>query len=76
MKRSRRNPWTIVLSVLACLLVFGLSIAASIVRTEGLDGLFDRKRDAVKAVAPNAVPVVDEIEQRVDDQIKDMKGTN
>lgn len=61
---------------MACQLLFGLSTAASIVRTEGFDGLFDRKRGTVKALAPNAVPVVDEVEQRFDGLIGDVKGTN
>jgi len=44
----------------------GIVIVLGIVATEGTGGLFNRKRKALEVVMPEAVPVVDEIEQRVE----------
>ena len=51
--RRRKTLWTI-LAVLAGGLLIGLTITANIVRTEGFEGLWKRKKDAVKTIIPGS----------------------
>jgi hypothetical protein len=53
------------LAILACLVCFGLATTASIVSREGVDGLFDRKRKALQGTMPEALPILDRVEERV-----------
>jgi TRAP-type C4-dicarboxylate transport system substrate-binding protein len=62
---KRNNLWIIAGAIFLILLFFGLSSAAVIVSREGWDGLFDRKRDAVQKVMPEALPIVDKVEEEV-----------
>ncbi|HSI71887.1 MAG TPA: hypothetical protein VK934_01820 [Fimbriimonas sp.] len=63
--KKRRSPWMVLLAIFLCLLAFGLTTMMNIIRKEGIEGVFDRKRDAVKQVMPEAVPLVDRIEEQV-----------
>lgn len=60
-----RKLWPALLATILCLLCLGLTTTGNVVSREGLDGLFKRKRDAVRQVMPEALPVVDEVEERV-----------
>ena len=64
--RARPRTWVVILlAILMGLVLFGLTASAIIVRNEGLEGLFNRKRRAVEAVAPETLPVLDEVADRV-----------
>jgi hypothetical protein len=65
MVRLSRSPWLILLTVFICMLAVAFITTATIIRREGLEGLFERKRGAVKQVMPGAVPIVDRIETEV-----------
>lgn len=66
--KKRPNIWTIALVLLLCGLLIGFASVATIVSREGVDGVFQRKRKVVKEVMPGALPLVDEVEQRVKGQ--------
>ena len=55
---------TPLVAVLLCLLCLGFALTASIVSREGVGGVFKRKRAALKRVMPEAIPVLDRIEER------------
>ncbi|MDQ2985843.1 MAG: hypothetical protein M3R13_03870 [Armatimonadota bacterium] len=63
--QKRRSPWPALLFVLGLLLLIGLVSAVTIIRREGLEGLFNRKRAAVKRVAPDALPLLDKVEEQI-----------
>jgi len=60
-----RKVGAVSLAILACLVCFGLATTASIVSREGVDGLFDRKRKALQGTMPEALPILDRVEERV-----------
>lgn len=62
----QKPRWVLIaLSTLIGLAVIGLTFAAVVVREEGLEGLFDRKRKAVERVAPETLPILDKVEDTV-----------
>ena len=63
--QARYKPWSILLTIFLALLSVGLTSVVAIVSREGPEGLFQRKRDAVKRVMPTAVPVVDQVEEQL-----------
>ncbi len=63
--KSRPAPLVAAVCVLALLVLVGVATTATVVRNEGVEGLFRRKRDAVRKVAPETLPIVDEVESRV-----------
>lgn len=63
--KKHRSPWSAVLAIFICLFLFGIGSIATIVSQEGLDGLFKRKRTAVKKVMPEALPIADKVEEKV-----------
>lgn len=66
-----RTSVVVLLSILMGLVLIGVTSSVVIVRNEGLEGLFNRKRKAVEAVAPETLPVLDEVEDRVLDGQKE-----
>jgi hypothetical protein len=78
--KSRRELWIGILIVFLLLLLICVSSTVVIVRREGIDGLFRRKRAVVERVAPQALPIQDSVEKEVKDRLRDgtppMKPTN
>lgn len=60
---KRRRILTAILWVVGVLTLGGLAIAADIVRREGWEGFWKRKRDAVEALHPQSQPVIEEFER-------------
>lgn len=69
--KTRRETWTVVLIALLFAIFIGLSITGFIVRREGVDGLFRRKRAVVQKVMPRALPLHDKFENEVKDRLPD-----
>jgi hypothetical protein len=53
------------MAVVVCLTAIGISISLAIVRNEGFEGLWKRKRNVIEAGRPEARPVLDKLEQGV-----------
>lgn len=62
-KKSRR-PWPVVLAFLAIATLLGLGYGLNIVRKEGWEGLWHRKKALIKSAKPDAGPMLDEAERR------------
>jgi len=61
-----KKSWIkISLGILAAGTLIGISFAAYVVKSEGMEGLFKRKREAVQKIAPEAMPILDTVEESV-----------
>lgn len=65
MSFSSKRWFRTALGVLALLALIGFSATAWIVKNEGWDGLWDRKRQWIESTHPAAGPILDEAEERV-----------
>jgi len=66
--QKRPSRWAILAFGLLFIILVGIGATVTVVRLEGWDGFFDRKRSAVRQVMPEAVPLVDEVEERLKDR--------
>jgi hypothetical protein len=62
-----------VATVVVCLAAIGISVALSIVRTEGVDGLWKRKRGVVEAAHPGSGVVMDKVQRGVEERVSGSK---
>lgn len=60
-----KRSWTIVLGVVLLLAMIGLGFGLNIVRTEGWEGVWKRKRDFIDKTHPEAGPILDKAEERL-----------
>jgi hypothetical protein len=67
--KTRRELWMVALVVFLFILFIGVSTSVVIIRREGIDGLFRRKRAVVEQVRPEALPIQDKIEKAVRDRL-------
>lgn len=65
MSASQRRWIQIVIGVVALLALIGLGATGYLVKKEGWDGLWKRKRQWVEANHPGASPALDEAEKRL-----------
>ncbi len=65
MKKSWR-PWTVLAALVAIAAFIGADFALNVVRREGWQGLWTRKKDFVKTIEPKAGPALDEVEKSLD----------
>jgi hypothetical protein len=63
MKREKRL--TLIVGIVLALAAIGLTISMSIIRKEGIEGLWNRKKDFIKKGHPEAGPILDEAERQV-----------
>jgi hypothetical protein len=69
-QKRGESPWPVIVAVVVCLAIAGLVVFLNIVRTEGWEGLWNKKKEYITNTQPGAGPVLDEAEKRVKDGIK------
>jgi hypothetical protein len=72
LKKPNKAAWTVAV-VVVCLAAVGISVALSIVRAEGVDGLWKRKRGVVEAAHPGSGAIMDKVERRVEEHVSGSK---
>ncbi|MGI8924235.1 MAG: hypothetical protein ACR2HJ_09415 [Fimbriimonadales bacterium] len=60
-----KKAWTVLVGVVLVLALIGLGLGLNIVRTEGWEGVWKRKKDFIRDTHPEAAPMLDEAERRV-----------
>ncbi len=62
----KKNKWLLGVTAFVFFGVLaGLLIAGEIVRREGFEGLWRRKRNAVETIKPESAPLVDKMEDKL-----------
>ena len=69
-QKRGESPWTMIVAIVVCLAIAGFVVSLTIVRTDGWEGLWNKKKDFITKTQPGAGPVLDEAEKRVKDGIK------
>jgi hypothetical protein len=74
-KRMPKRSWSIAIPVtlvVVCLIVaVGLAVSGAIVRKEGFEGIWSRKKSWIKQAQPGLAPSVDRAERIVRDRASD-----
>lgn len=63
--KKRRSAWPIVVFSVLLAVLFGIAITLDLVRKEGWEGLWKRKRSVLESTHPEAGPVLDEAEMKL-----------
>ena len=62
--KKRSSAWSTVVFFVLLAALFGLAVTLDIVRKEGWEGFWNRKRTILESTHPESGPLVDEAEKR------------
>jgi hypothetical protein len=67
--RSRvrsKSPWPLLIGVLfGCIAVAGISTSVYLVKTEGIEGIWKRKRQFIEGSNPELKPLLDDVDHHL-----------